>query len=886
MRIRLTLLSLALALALVLPAAGDAPTEDRGHAGLALMLRKLATTGTVMFATAHPDDEHNLLISRLAHGDGLRVVVATATRGSGGQNEIGPELFAALGVLRTEELLAARRFDGADQLFGRAVDFGYSFSIEESFEKWGRREILGDYVRLMRMTRPDVVITMRPGGAGGGQHHQAIARLAGEAFELSGDAAKYREHASAGLRPWRPARLYRLTRYGFAGEPQRPLEGSVVTMATDLHDPVLGRTFAEVGSRARSMHKSQGFGQLLALPGTPPVVLTRADTGPDDPVGATHASPLLAGLDLSLVGLAARFAGRSAPAALKEGLDAILAHVSAASDSLSAGGPAAAAAPLVAGLRAVRHLRLGLEGMEIGDTARAEIDFRLARTEQKFESALLIAQGVRVEVLADDGIVTPGQEVRVTAVAANRGATAVEFRDGAFEGVELESSDCELGPLAPGGVLRCESSVRIPADARITEPYWRRLPDAERHELDPDAPFGLPFRPTPFLARVTLSIAGETVMVPVPLQYRYEGNIFSGEKRMELNVVPAITARVAPGIAIVPAGGGSTAGVERDIRVTVRRNGPGPADATVRLVVPDGWSADPASQPVQLSRADEAVTVRFMLRPGASAPAGKYRVRAIVDADGQEFARGFQVIEYPHTRRQHLFHDASTDVRVVDVTVPDGLKVGYIMGVGDQVPPAIEQIGADVTMLGTDDLAWGDLSRFDAIVTGVRAYERRQDLRAYNHRLLQYAAEGGVVLVQYNKYEFNQAQYGPYPAQVSSGRVTDEHSPVKVLEPEHPVFTTPNRITGSAWQNWTQERGLYFLGERDPRYVDLVELTDPFEYNPEPRRGALVEARVGRGRWIYVGLGLWRQLPAGTEGAYQLLANLISLRRSAPRDAD
>ena len=880
MRIRLTL-SLVLALALALPAAGDAPTEDRGHAGLALMLRKLTTTGTVMFATAHPDDEHNLLVSKLAHGEGLRVVVATATRGSGGQNEIGPELFAALGVLRTEELLAARRFDGGEQLFGRAVDFGYSFSVEESFEKWGRREILGDYVRLMRMTRPDIVITMRTGGSGGGQHHQAIARLAGEAIELSGNASKYPEHASLGLRPWSPARLYRLTRYGFRGEPQRPLEGSVVTVATDAHDPVLGRTFAEIGSQARSMHKSQGFGQLLALPGTPPVVLTRDDAGASAP---GPAASVVDGLDLSLVGLAARFAGPQAPPALKEGLGAIAGHVDAASRELSADGPAAAAAPLAAGLRATRTLRLELDSLGLDEGPRAEIDFRLARTERKFESALLIAQGVRLEVLADDGVVTPGQTVRVTAIAANRGATPVEFRDGAFEGVELESSDCEVGPLPPGGVLRCESSVRVPADARVTEPYWRRLPDAERHELEPDAPFGLPFRPTPFVALVTLSIGGETVMIRVPLQYRYEGNIFSGEKRMELNVVPAITVRVAPEIAIVPAGSGSTAAVERDVRVTVRRNGPGPADATARLVVPDGWSAEPASQRVQLSRADEAVTLRFTLRPGPAAPAGKYSVRAIVEADGREFARGFQVIEYPHTRRQHLFHDASTDVRVVDVKVPDGLKVGYVMGVGDQVPPAIEQIGADVTMLGTDDLAWGDLSRFDAIVTGVRAYERRPDLRAYNHRLLQYAAEGGTVLVQYNKYEFNQAQYGPYPAEVSSGRVTDEHAPVTVLEPRHPVFTTPNPITESAWKNWTQERGLYFLGERDPRYVDLVELTDPFEYNTGPKRGALVEARVGRGRWIYVGLGLWRQLPAGTEGAYRLLANLISLGRSAPPD--
>ncbi|HXE81210.1 MAG TPA: PIG-L family deacetylase, partial [Vicinamibacterales bacterium] len=876
MRTRLALIS-ALALSAVLSAAGTAPTENRGHTGLALMLRKLATTGTVMFATAHPDDEHNPLIARLAHGDGLRVVVATATRGSGGQNEIGPELFQALGVLRTEELLSTHRYDGADQLFARAVDFGYSFSVEECFEKWGRREIVGDYVRLIRQTRPDVIITMRPDGGGGGQAHQAIARLASEAAELSADPSAYPEYASLGLRPWRPARVFRLARYGFPGEPQRPVEGPAVTVQTDVYDSILGRTYAEVGSEARSMHKSQGFGQLLALPGTPPVVLVRADA--EQGSGPAKLASVHEGLDLSLEGLAVRFAGARPPAELTRGLRTIAAHVAEASQALNAGGPAAAAAPLAAGLGTVRDLRLRLDAMSLDESAAAEIDFRLARTERKFESALLLAQGLRLEALADDGVVTPGQPMTLTLIAANRGAAPIDVTSIEFLGVDIDRSECRPGALAASGVMRCEASARIAADARVTEPYWRRVPDAERYEFDPDVPFGVPFRPTPFEARLSLRIAGQPIVTSIPVEYRYEGNIFSGEKRMELHVVPAITTSISPGI-VVSSGG--DASVERKVRVTVQRNGPGPSDATVRLALPDGWSSEPASERVQLTRADEAVTVQFALRPGTSARTGRYTVRAVVEADGHEFGRGFHVIEYPHTRRRHLFEEAVTTVQVLDVTVPEGLEVGYIMGVGDQVPPAIEQIGARVTMLGPDDLAWGDLSRFDAIVTGVRAYERRQDLRAYNHRLLQYATEGGTVLVQYNKFEFNQAQYGPYPAKVSAARVADEHSPVVVLEPEHPVFTRPNPITEEAWKGWTQERGLYFLGDRDPRYVDLVELSDPFENNPGPKRGALVEARVGRGRWIYVGLGLWRQLPAGTEGAYRLLANLISLRRTDP----
>jgi hypothetical protein len=247
-----------------------------------------------------------------------------------------------------------------------------------------------------------------------------------------------------------------------------------------------------------------------------------------------------------------------------------------------------------------------------------------------------------------------------------------------------------------------------------------------------------------------------------------------------------------------------------------------------------------------------------------------------VTVDGRT-ATGFQVVEYPHIQRRHLLQAAAGVIKALDVGIAPNLRVGYIMGVGDQVPQAIEQLGARVEMIGADDLAWGDLSRFDVIVTGVRAYERRGDLRASNHRLIEYARQGGVVLVQYNKFEFNEAAYAPLPAKVSGNRITDERAPVTVLDPSHPVFQHPNRVDERTWEGWIQERGLYFLGDRDPGYRDLVEVTDPFEYNAGPKRGALVEALVGRGRWIYIGLGLWRQLPAGTPGAYQLLANLLSL---------
>ena len=386
-------------------------------------------------------------------------------------------------------------------------------------------------------------------------------------------------------------------------------------------------------------------------------------------------------------------------------------------------------------------------------------------------------------------------------------------------------------------------------------------------------------RPTPFYVQVTLGLpGGEEVDQGLPVQHRYEGDIFSGEKRTELLVVPALSVRVTPEIAIIPAasirpasagapagGAGSRATAaarrwrrrrraDREVRVTVVNDAPGPADSVVKLELPPGWTASPAAAAREVRRdPDESQTVRFQVRPAPNTAPGEFQVRAVASANGRTFDRGFQVIEYPHIRRYHIYDTAHTTLKVIDVRTPANLLIGYVMGVGDQVPTAIEQLGAKVEMITADELAWGNLSRFDAIVTGVRAYERRADLRANNSRLLEYVFNGGTAIVQYNKFEFNDAQYGPYPAKVSSNRVTDADAPGEDARAQDPVFTTPNEIGEAAWKNWVQERGLYFLGEKDSRYRDLVQLEDPFPQNPGPKTGALVKAQYGKGRWVYVG---------------------------------
>jgi hypothetical protein len=491
-----------------------------------------------------------------------------------------------------------------------------------------------------------------------------------------------------------------------------------------------------------------------------------------------------------------------------------------------------------------------------------------------------------VEALADDGIVVPGQKVKLTLIVANRGAAPVNVTDAVAAGFAAGPSACRTGPLEAGEIARCEETLTVAANARVSEPYWHRAGEAGRYTFEDDAPFGLPFRPTPFVEELMLAVGGVPVRLTVPVQYRYEGNIFSGEKRMELTVVPALSVRSTPEIVIVPTAAGAqrtstatAAANSREVRVAVTNNAPAAAEADVTLEVPQGWTVTPPSAHVRFERADEASTVRFAVAPAGAVTPGQFHLKAVAKTGGAAFDRGFQVIEYPHIERRHIYDAAATTLKVIDVRLPQGLTVGYVMGVGDQVPAALEQLGATVHGLTAEDLAYGDLSGFDAIVTGVRAYERRPDLRARNQRLIEYAEAGGTVVVQYNKMEFNAAQYGPFPAKVSANRVTDEHAPVTVLQPQHPAFTRPNRIADDDWTGWVQERGLYFLGERDPRYTDLVELSDPFGFNKGPKRGALVDAQVGRGHWVYVGLNLWRQLPAGTDGAYKLLANLVSLGR-------
>lgn len=864
----------ALLVALSVPAHTQYRTQPVGerpnHEAFGLALRRLANVGTLMMTTAHPDDENTALLAMYGHRDGVRTTLVTATRGNGGQNEIGPELFEALAVLRTEELLAAHRIDGAEQYFARAVDFGFSFSIDETYERWDREKILDDYVRWIRTIRPDVVVGflwdhMR----GGGQHHQASSHITAEAFRAAADPERFPEHMTLGLRPWQAAKFY-YTGSFFGGMTVDAPTEQICTVDGNHFDPLIGRTYNELGSEARAMHMCQGMSQLYSLPGPQPRTYVLEDTVlPGDPADLN--TDMFAGIDTRIRSLA-RF-GQGGSPALMLALEALEGQVRTAQYTFTTRNMAETVPVLSQALTTIRALRTQLPNMTQEGDGRYEIDVRLALKERQAEEALRIALGLRVDVLADDGLVVEGQQTKVTLRAHAGAGEGVTVRSVAFDGFE-GTGECAAGAIDGRRPYTCEVSLGIPKGAKLTTAYWTRKPDRDYYDFDPDVPFGLPFEPTPFRATLALTIAGQEQDVDLPVEFRNEGNVFSGEKRHELLVVPALAVRLGAHAVAFP-GGGQT----RELRVTVTNHTKAARTATVSLGLPAGWTATPAEVPVTFGREDESTTVRFDVTPPQGVRTGAYDVRAFVSSDGVRYDKGYETVEYPHIRRRHLVGDAAGTLRVIDVEPVTNLTVGYIMGVGDQVPPALTQLGATVDLLTPDQVAYGDLSRYDVVMTGVRAYERRADLRASNQRLIDYARNGGTVIVQYNKFEFNQAQYGPYPGQVSSNRVTDEDTPVRVLVPDHPVFSTPNRVTEDTWRGWVQERGLYFFNSAtaDERYVDLVEMTDPFPNNPGPKRGALVEASVGEGRWIYVGLNLWRQLPAGTEGAYTLMANLLSL---------
>jgi LmbE family N-acetylglucosaminyl deacetylase len=838
--------------------AAPATIDGGGAAALGVALRRLGTTKRVLMIAAHPDDENTALIAELALGHGADVAYLSLTRGEGGQNLIGPELQEGLGLVRSEELLTARRLDGARQFFTRAYDFGFSRSAAETLTHWPKDTILGDVVEVVRRYRPDIIVSVFSGTpADGHGHHQAAGIMAVEAFTAAADPARFPQHTARGLTPHGAHYLFQSL--------WRPPADPPITLATGALDPLFGRSRYQIAMQSRSRHRSQDMGQAEAL--GPQRTALRVMAGAHPP----GSQSLFAGLDTTLSQHARSARGSEALVRTLGAYEQSVEQIRAAFNPLHTGGSTRQ-------LLDARALLLQVAGAAPLPTLGFLISQELARVEQ----AILLAAGIVVDAVADTPMPAAGESFTLTLTAWNGGDTEPllqRLEPLLPDGWTTSAMDGDNGPgsLTPGSTLQRRFRITVPGSAAPTEPYFLRAPrPGSWYTWDVADPLrGLPFEPRPVRA-----VAEFGFDAPIRVErdaYFVMVDKSIGELRQPLLVVPPVAVTAEPHVAVIPAADSAP----RSYTVTVSSAAAAAISGTLRLDAPFGWKVEPAAAPLTLRRRGETLTTRFTVTPPPGAT-GEALLRAHVETQRGNFHRGYTVIDYPHTRPHALYRDATIRVASFPVSIAANLRVGYIEGAGDDGAHALRQLGATVDQLDAAALANADLSVYDAIVAGIRAYEVRADLLAHNQRLLDYARAGGTFIVQYNKYELvDDGGFMPYTATMARphGRVTDHRAPVTLLAPDHPLLTGPNRITAADFDGWVQERGLYFLDSFDARYTPIVAMADPGQ---QPLHGGLVAARLGDGWYVYTGLALFRQLPEAVPGAYRLLANLVSLGRSAP----
>jgi LmbE family N-acetylglucosaminyl deacetylase len=896
-------------------------TYDGGAVALGLLLRRLQTTASVLHTGAHPDDEDSALIARLARGDGARVAYLSLNRGEGGQNRIGAELFDALGIIRTEELLQARKLDGGEQFFTRSFDFGFTKTREETARRWNEREILEDMVRVIRRFRPLVVVSRWQGTpADGHGQHQFAGYLTPIAVRAAADPAAFPEQLAEGLRPWQARKFY-VSHFGQAAAAGQGTAG-VVEIDTGRFDPLLGRSFYELAMEGRSQHKSQGEA-ALELRGAQTSRVRLVERAPSLAQTAASEQNIYDGIDTTLRGII-RTAGL-ADDKLSNDLERVESAARGALAQFNALDPRTIIAPLTAGLQHTQEARRTLARLQVSPDARAEADFLLARKEHEFQEALRLAHGVRMDALADAETVARGDSfvvaVRVFAPDASAGRVA-EVRLRAPETWRVEKlAQPATGETAFAARETAQAvayfRVHVPADAEATQPYWLARsgqPPTRRGDMytwDKDDPKTEPFAPPLLSGEVSMDLGASPQVVSAPVEYRYLDPV-RGEVRRELNVVPELTVQVDPALIIMPLGARdrtqqvtlqlvNNVELPSSPQATATQATAAQATGVAGISLPDGWP-QPAPAAFGFNAKGDRAALTFTLDAPRAVKAGTYRVgvaaqpiyhtRRAQQAQPLAFRRAQRVISYPHIQTHYYYTDAETTVRLFDLQVAP-VRVGYIMGSGDEVPEAIRRMNLNVTLLDETQLAVGDLSRFDTIVVGVRASQTRPDFVAHHSRLIEFARRGGALIVQYQRPDYAAKKLPPLPAsmEVASvrpggsptiARVVDELAPVRVLAPAHPAFNFPNRITAADWEGWVQERNLYNFTTFDPGYTPLLESHDAGEGE---QNGGEVYARIGRGHYVYTSYAWFRQLPAGVPGAYRLFANLLSLPKAATQDS-
>lgn len=800
-------------------------------------IKKLKTVGSVLYIAAHPDDENTRLLSYLANERGVRTAYLSLTRGDGGQNLIGKEQSDLLGLIRTQELLAARRTDGAEQYFTRAVDFGFSKNPEETFKIWNHDSILADVVWVIRKFQPDVIITRFPDdGSGGHGHHTASSILAQEAFIAAGDRSRFPEQFKyVGI--WATKRIL-WNHWGRWRDSKADLSG-LLQIETGQFNPLLGLSYGEMAGQSRSMHKSQGFGSAERRGSiTEYFKHLKGDSAESD---------LFDGVDLTW----SRISGGAK-------VDKMIDQVIADYDPLH---PEKSVPGLV---KIYKELKDGGE--------------RFAQLKADQVKALILqAAGIFIEFNASDFSTTPGGMATVSVSVLNRSAIAAKWIDKGFAVPTAKDEADNTGSLERKAMNISlafnqqyfdTSFIRIPKDHPYTMEYWLRQQHTQGLFRVNDYKYlGLAEQFSWVYGSVKLEIEGEAFEIFRRVNYKWVDPV-TGEQYRNLEVIPPVTVNIDEKVYMLPGN------APKEVKM-VLKSGAEKVQGTLRLDLPAGWTASPSQISFNLTKKGDEQSVTVKVTPPKDANAA-VMLKAIADVNGEALSYSVTRISYPHIPEEVIFSAAEVKLVPLDVKLA-GKRIGYIPGAGDEIPASLRNIGYTVEELTDAVIDNGDLSKYDAIVVGIRAYNTNDRMPFHYDKLMKYVENGGNLVVQYNtanNISSIKAGMGPYPFALSRDRVTVEESQVTFADPKHAALNTPNKITQKDFDGWIQERGLYFAKDWDAKYSTPLEMNEP---NEKPSKGSLIVGSYGKGHFVYTGISFFRELPAGVPGAYRLFVNLLSL---------
>jgi len=867
---------------------------NRSAAALWQSLKKLHTRASLIMFTAHPDDEDGGMLAYESRGQGARVALLTLNRGEGGANVMSPDFFDALGLVRTMELLKAGEYYGVNQYWTRVIDYGFSKTKAESISKWTHDRVLYDAIRVVRMERPLVITSVFVGGPSDGHgNHQTAGAMAQEAFKAAGDPNVFPDQIAAGLKPWTPVKDYARVPFRFRrGDATVPAN---VQIPEGEYDPLLGASYVQISREGLGFQKSQNGGGSIPKPGQ---VMSSYHRFGSTVEAADQESSFFDGIDVSIAGIASLASGPNA-AFLKAGLAAVNSSVETALHQFSAVHPEKTASSLAEGMNRTIALIDEVRKSSLTKDSKYNVLHELEIKRVQFNNALAESLGLAVnatvapvtemnpimaQFLGDAEtfrIAIPGQKFGVKLHVVNQSPVPMRLLKTSVESIQQNSGwpvsggNKAVQVVASNAPVDLKFSVTVPDHAKYTRPYFTRSDLEQSHYTIADERFlNRPLPPYPLAGWAEFEYKGAHVRIGQYVQtlQRVTGQ---GSVYLPLVVGPAISVAITPRSGIVPL-------TEKSFPVTavVHSNVKGPAKGTIKLELPSGWTTEPASGSFETSDDGEDQSDTFQITP-ANLSEKLYKITAVGDYRSHQYTEGYVTTGYPTLMPYFLYRPATYNLSGVNVKVAPGLKVGYVMGSGDDVPAALEDLGLHVGFLGPLEIATGDLSNYNVILLGVRAYAVRDDLATYKGRLLEYVKKGGVMIVQYNTPEFDR-NFGPYPYSMGANpeEVTDEASNVQILEPANPIFNWPNKISEADFTGWVEERGSKWMKTWDGQYTPLLEAHDA---DQDPQRGGLLYARYGKGIYIYNAWSFYRQLPEGVPGAYRLFANMLSLPKNPSR---